>query len=264
LVKCEVCGVEVYLPFKCIYCGKYYCVNHRLPEAHSCDKLSLIKTEKTWFYKPQKEAVHKPLRFPTATIYLTRKIKKSEFNQLVIAWLILSFCFSIEALFKSNFLTKFLISLVTLGLGFIVHEVTHRNVARFYGCFAEFKLWPLGLITALIFALISGGKIIFAAPGAVYITPKFFIPVSKDKYGKIALSGPLANIILALTFLSLTIFNKGLLESISLIGFRINIWLAAFNLLPFGPMDGKKVFEWKPIIWVLITALAWLLLFLPF
>jgi len=235
-----------------------------LPEAHSCDKLGLIKTEKTWFYKPQKEAVHKPLRFPISTIYLTRKIKKSEFNQLVIAWLVLSFCFSIEALFKSNFLTKFLISLVTLGLGFIAHEITHRNVARFYGCFAEFKLWPLGLIMALIFALISGGKIIFAAPGAVYITPRFFIPVSKDKYGKIALSGPLANIVLALIFLSLTIFNEGLLGSVSLIGFRINIWIAAFNLLPFGPMDGKKVFEWNVIVWGLTTALAWFLLFLPF
>ena len=264
MVKCEVCGVEVYLPFKCIYCGKYYCVNHRLPEAHSCDKLSLIKTEKTWFYKPQKETVHKPLRFPIATTYLTRKIKKSEFNQLVIAWLVLSFCFSIEALFKSNFLTKFLISLVTLGLGFIAHEITHRNVARFYGCFAEFKLWPLGLIMALIFALISGGKIIFAAPGAVYITPKFFTLVSKDKYGKIALSGPLTNIFLALAFLSLSIFQEGLLKNIGLTGFKINAWLAAFNLLPFGPMDGKKVFEWNIIVWGLTTALSWLLLFLPF
>ncbi len=263
MVKCEVCGVEVYLPFKCVYCGKYYCVNHRLPEAHFCAKLSLVKTEKRRFYKPQKETVYKPLKSFT-TINLTRKIKKNEFNQLVTAWLVLSFCFSIDALFKSSFLTKFFISLVTLGVGFIAHEVAHRNVARFYGCFAEFRLWPLGLIIALILALTSGGRIVFAAPGAVYITPKFFIPVSRDKYGKIALSGPLTNIILALIFLSSTIFNGGLLGNIGLAGFRINIWLAAFNLLPFGPMDGKKVFEWNLIIWVLITVSAWILLFMLF
>ncbi|MBS7658557.1 MAG: AN1-type zinc finger domain-containing protein [Candidatus Bathyarchaeia archaeon] len=261
MVKCEVCGVEVYLPFKCAYCEKYYCINHRLPENHFCSKLALIKTEKTWLYKSRKETIHKSR--PFSLLALIQEIKKKEFNQLVIAWFVLSFCFSIEALFKSSFLSKFLISLITVGLGFMMHEVAHRNVAKFYGCIAEFKLWPLGLIMALILALISGGKIIFAAPGAVYITPKYFTLISKDKYGKIALSGPLTNIIIALIFLLLTIFYESL-RSIGWIGFKINMWLAAFNLLPFGVMDGKKVFEWNSIIWALITVPTWLLLFYPF
>ena len=34
--KCEHCGVEVMLPFTCAYCGKNYCVEHRLPESHQC------------------------------------------------------------------------------------------------------------------------------------------------------------------------------------------------------------------------------------
>ncbi len=34
--KCDQCGTEVILPFTCAYCGKNYCVEHRLPENHQC------------------------------------------------------------------------------------------------------------------------------------------------------------------------------------------------------------------------------------
>jgi Zn-dependent protease len=37
------------------------------------------------------------------------------------------------------------------------------------------------------------------------------------------------------------------------IGARLNLWLAAFNLLPFPPLDGFKVFSWKPAVWALVA-----------
>ncbi len=37
MVLCDKCSVEIpYLPFRCKYCGKYYCRDHRLPENHGC------------------------------------------------------------------------------------------------------------------------------------------------------------------------------------------------------------------------------------
>lgn len=36
MLKCEHCGAEVELPFKCNYCGKYFCETHRLLENHNC------------------------------------------------------------------------------------------------------------------------------------------------------------------------------------------------------------------------------------
>ncbi|MHA1819070.1 MAG: AN1-type zinc finger domain-containing protein [Promethearchaeota archaeon] len=37
MVKCAYCGKDIdYLPFKCRYCHKYYCREHRLPENHAC------------------------------------------------------------------------------------------------------------------------------------------------------------------------------------------------------------------------------------
>jgi len=37
--KCEQCGEEVLFPFKCNYCGKIFCSEHRLPENHQCPNL---------------------------------------------------------------------------------------------------------------------------------------------------------------------------------------------------------------------------------
>lgn len=40
--KCEHCGIEPILPFTCAYCGKNYCVEHRLPENHNCSRLQKV------------------------------------------------------------------------------------------------------------------------------------------------------------------------------------------------------------------------------
>jgi len=34
--NCEHCGKEVELPFRCKFCGHYFCLEHRLPENHNC------------------------------------------------------------------------------------------------------------------------------------------------------------------------------------------------------------------------------------
>ncbi len=151
----------------------------------------------------------------------------------------------------------------TLGLGFVGHEFAHRHLARLYGCWAEFRLWPIGLVMALIFALVSGGNIIFAAPGAVYIVPRRFgfgHEIGKRENGIISLSGPLTNIMVAVFFLMIRELG-GLFSLVGETGYFVNLWLAAFNLIPFGMMDGRKVFAWNPIIWAIIAIPAWLAIF---
>ena len=50
MTKCEVCGKEVLMPFKCPYCGGYFCAEHRLPEKHNCPGLYAAASpyEKEW------------------------------------------------------------------------------------------------------------------------------------------------------------------------------------------------------------------------
>ena len=40
----------------------------------------------------------------------------------------------------------------------------------------------------------------------------------------------------------------------------INGFLATFNLLPFGIIDGKKVFNWNKAIWMLFFSISILFL----
>ncbi len=51
MVACDVCGKDVFLPYRCRYCGKTFCSDHRLPENHSCEKITEGKLdEQVWDY----------------------------------------------------------------------------------------------------------------------------------------------------------------------------------------------------------------------
>src|SRR3990170_7431878 len=158
MTQCDICGLEVDLPVLCSYCGRPFCVHHRLPESHSCSSLHLARAPPLSLREPQ---VQRRASSPHGRL---TGLWSSELNQLVVAWLVLGFCFSASALITpASFPTMFAVSLITLGLGFVGHELAHRYVARSYGCLAEFRLWGLGLVMAVVFALISGGRMIFAA-----------------------------------------------------------------------------------------------------
>lgn len=205
--------------------------------------------------------------------FLARGMKifgRVEAKHLLMAWLVIGFCFSAGAVFSpTRFVGTFSIALLTAGLGFLGHELAHKFTAQRYGCWAEFRTWTWGLAMALVFALVSRGHLIFAAPGAVYITPiarpfGWGYEISRRENGLISLSGPMANIALAVVFLFLTQLS-GFLE-FSTLGYWINLWLAAFNLLPFSPLDGQKVFAWNRLVWAGLTIPLWgvILLFTMF
>jgi Zn-dependent protease len=101
---------------------------------------------------------------------------------------------------------------------------------------------------ALLAGLATGGRILFAAPGAVVILTAFLTP---RQNGLIALAGPLTNLVLAVAFLPFA-YLPGWVGSVGLWGARVNSFLAFFNLLPFPPLDGSKVFLWKPAAWVAV------------
>lgn len=192
---------------------------------------------------------------------------KREVTELAISWFVISLCFSARGITHSVefFSIIFFASLIGVGLGFLFHELMHRMIARRLGCFAEYRMWLWGLLLALILAFASKGGFIFAAPGAVYITPMIFTPYISVKqvrriYGLISLSGPIANLLLALIFyFTLKLPVDWLTRFIAEMGFRVNVWLAAFNLIPVPPLDGFNVVKWSLIIWCLTAIPTWLI-----
>ena len=184
---------------------------------------------------------------------------KSEIRDLSIAWLVLGFCFSFRYLFSGlgAFATFLVVALIGIGTGFVFHELSHKLVAQRFGYLAEFRLWKIGLIIALASAIISLGQLLFFAPGAVYVSSYS----RSHEQGLIAAAGPLANIILAALFYLLS-YSSGFLGLIGEWGFIINLWLAAFNLLPMPPLDGRKIYSWNSRAWTGLAAVSWGLLIL--
>jgi len=54
--------------------------------------------------------------------------------------------------------------------------------------------------------------------------------------------------------------TEGFLSQIGLYGAIINSWLAALNLLPFGPLDGHKIIHRDATLWILISMPAWMMM----
>ncbi len=254
-MNCEFCGKEEALPFVCNYCGGAFCSDHRLPEAHQC-KGDL--TQKRTIVAPPQTTFSWQTPATTTPPYSARKgiFSGIEVRDIVIAWLALGFAFSLSLVSRNGifggggvnvgaFANILVIALLTVGPGFVFHELSHKFVAERYGFWAEFRMWPMGLILALLTSLLG---FIFAAPGATYISG---MNISQSENGKISLAGPVINVAIALLFLPLAIFGTGFWGQLGGFGSYINIFLALFNLLPIGPLDGSKVFRWSLPVWAL-------------
>jgi Zn-dependent protease len=178
---------------------------------------------------------------------------RTELVDLIKAWVAISLAFAIllgGSLFSFDFIGFFMISSLSVGLGFIAHEMSHKLVAQKYGCQAEFRAWDKMLILAVLMSFFG---FIIAAPGAVMIAG----PVGRRRNGKISAAGAIANLSIAAICLSLALIPvTGILLMIAKYGFLINTWLALFNMIPFAMFDGKKVYNWNKTVYFIMVAVA--------
>ena len=179
-----------------------------------------------------------------------------EVRDLVVAWLALGLAFALmldrglvfafvsapASPAASGFVRLLAGSLLTVGVGFLLHELAHKVVAVRFGQAAEFRA-DYGMLGLAVAAGLAG--FLFAAPGAVYHRGH----ITARENGLIALAGPATNLGLAAVFLPLTAF-PGFLGAVGTLGVTINLLLAAFNMLPFGPLDGRKVLAWSRVAFV--------------
>ncbi|MFP4568318.1 MAG: metalloprotease [Candidatus Woesearchaeota archaeon] len=191
------------------------------------------------------------------------KFTKPEIIDLAKAWIAISIAFAIISTRNltnqygqvDGFLIALLISAFTAGLGFVAHELAHKIIAIRHYCLAEFKSNDTMLIIAI---LMSFAGFIFAAPGYVIIKGS----TNKKQNGEISFAGPFSNLILALIFLPGLILTTEIWQYFFYQGFIINSFLGIFNMIPFTPFDGKKIYTWnKPLYFMLTGGLLILVLF---
>lgn len=183
----------------------------------------------------------------------------SEIRDIVISVIVLAMVFSYPEFISSP--ESILFAFLAVGLGFIGHELSHKFVAQGKGYKAAYKMWPQGLLLAILFAVVSRGEMVFAAPGAVYFAARqgLFQRGSKKDIGLIGIAGVVFNFIMYGIFTAVFLFTGNVAFQRAAF---INIWLALFNLIPFPPLDGSKVFSWNPVVWgaAFVLALAGLFL----
>jgi len=188
----------------------------------------------------------------------------TERNDLLISWITLSAAFALvisDQFFNLMSLAEALpTALIAVGTGFVFHEMAHRQAARHFGFHAEFRAWMGGLAFALLIAIATGGRFIFAAPGATYI---FAQDISREKNGKISIAGPATNLIIGFALLIAAVAVGGSFSTVLGSAALINFYFAFFNMLPFGPLDGVKVMAWSRPIWAGTIAVAAVMSFMP-
>jgi len=194
-----------------------------------------------------------------------RKIQKGlSFSQIEIrdlgkSLLFISLSFAIVQVgfsLDEIFIRAFIISSIAVGLGFVLHELAHKYVAQKFGCWSEFRANTKMLWFALILAAVF--RFIFIAPGAVLSQGT----LTKKERGLVSVAGPVTNLILAVVFIIIAfLYPSGLLGEIAIYGYKINSWLALFNLIPAEPFDGQKVYAWNRVVFFSAAIAAIVLVF---
>ena len=191
----------------------------------------------------------------------------TEVLHITVAFLVLTFDFLLlfggVAFYQAPLALAIATAAAAAFTGFVAHELAHKLSAESGGYWAEFRLSPLGLFVSVLTASFG---FLFAAPGATRIGGMSNV---RD-WGRTALAGPATNFVFALAFLggsfaTSTDARFATLSTVLLFLAYINAWFAAFNMIPFGPLDGAKVFRWSKGVWagtfVVFAAVAGTLFF---
>ena len=142
--------------------------------------------------------------------------------------------------------TNLLISIAIVGIIFYSRLLFQKIVALGADFQAEYKMWSLGLLFTLLLVFVSNGRLWFIIPGSIII---HYMPGHRLGWvryglnffgvGVVALSGPIANIIMAMIFRTLfEIFKVQVLYT----AFIFNLVWALWTILPIPPADGVKMY----------------------
>jgi Zn-dependent protease len=204
---------------------------------------------------------------------LERISRREEFD-LFIAWIAISLAFLIIQIAPGGLLAPlvtftavealefFGISLVTVGIAFVLHEMAHKFTAIKFGYWAEFRKDNSMLLVMAALAALVG--MIFAVPGATVIYDTTGRGISREQNGKISIAGPLTNLLMCVPFAIIFMISGGLSAVVSgnlfaklgLAGIQINAIIAAFNLLPISILDGRKVWAWNKVVFLITVIIA--------
>src|SRR3989338_4999926 len=138
----------------------------------------------------------------------------------------------------ANYLANMLMSLVVVAIAVLIHESAHRIAGPNLGYRIEFRPFFFGILGGLILAFMSYGKVIFLAYGSFLLDMKekhrlgyFRHYLGYFDNGKVAIVGPLANLLAAFAFRAMDFLPDALVAKLVF----VNALFVIFNMLPIPP-----------------------------
>ncbi|MGD6806663.1 MAG: AN1-type zinc finger domain-containing protein [Candidatus Bathyarchaeia archaeon] len=256
-MKCQACGTETMMPFRCPFCGGQFCSAHRLPENHRCLGISQARTQTQDRVMTQQGYNSYSYSYVAGQDPYRRqhriKWSQKEVQHIgIAAALVIGIGYSMALFgfygFNYDWLIMSVFALV-LTASFLVHEIAHKVFAQKAGMWAEFRLTTWGAVLTFISVFFPFKMI---APGAMMIGGN---PPSAKEMVKISVAGVITNMIFSAMFLGLTwVFLP--VSDVSywwwlmlVFSAYINAFMAIFNLIPFGVLDGYKLFLLNKKLW---------------
>ena len=189
---------------------------------------------------------------------MSSQFSSGEILSIIAAWIVLSVAITyrnlVGLLLGTSSVDVVIAGFGATATGFILHEMGHKYVAIRRGYLAHFRLWIWGLVLTISIVTLSGGGLVFGAPGAVYIAPaaaQFYgydsgrgtVDPEEDNL-IISAAGPGINLAFAIGFLvMLFLLPSGFLLTVARYGLFLNVGLGSFNMLPISLLDGAKIFR---------------------
>ena len=147
---------------------------------------------------------------------------------------------------------------------FVIHEMAHKLVAQHYGMWSEFRMTTYGYY-------LSAFAILLSVP--VFGTGAVFTEMSgnPDHAAKSTFAGPLSNAIISSGLLVITVVSAFAMSGIHFPfgpilrwAIILNAMLGLFNMIPFPPLDGAKIFMWRKKLWALQMSVMVVLLIMGY
>ena len=138
MVKCDNCSKNEEMPFRCNYCGGYFCTEHRLPEFHDCPGL-YNETRNTFNPRPSSR---------TNYDYIPRQSKvrnrfyfsQEELKHLAIGLGVILLLPIMSSGFMSNPLIYVVSIMLVYAAAFLIHEISHNllpSTSVYFRAFSE-------------------------------------------------------------------------------------------------------------------------------
>ncbi len=139
---------------------------------------------------------------------------------------------------------------VIMTASFLTHEIAHKVMGQKRGLWAEFRLTTWGAVITFLSIFLP---IRLISPGAMMLSGS----PNGDEIVKISIAGPATNLVFSLGLLGAAIaLNSVVLSAggyifVLIFAAYINAFMAVFNLIPFGILDGYKIFSFNKKLWAM-------------